>query len=186
MFNIPFCSRCIISCFRVRKSQASIQFAVDDQANLFQNNPIAAHKVSGREFVGLSAWSVAASGTGDASFPLMALIDWCGFRLVAMSHLPIDEDTLMLGSQDAGASVLNKDEDLKEAVDRIAADMNLAMHCVSNGVRMRAPADLEVHRGRDGRAYLIDFSRSMPPRAGDHKGEVCRILVSKIPLTMFL
>ncbi len=38
------------------------------------------------------------------SFPLMCLIDYRGHRLVACSVLPIDEDTIVYGSNDQGYS----------------------------------------------------------------------------------
>jgi hypothetical protein len=41
------------------------------------------------------------------SVPLMALIDYRGFRLVAMSILPVNAMSLVYGSQDAGKTVHN-------------------------------------------------------------------------------
>lgn len=39
--------------------------------------------------------------------PLMALVDYRGFRLIAMSILPIDKTTLVYGSNDAGCATSN-------------------------------------------------------------------------------
>jgi len=37
-------------------------------------------------------------GIQDLHFPLMCLVDYRGFRLIAMSILPIDETTIQYGS----------------------------------------------------------------------------------------
>jgi len=39
----------------------------------------------------------------------MTLIDYRGFRVVAMTVLPISPDTLVYGSVDGGKTVVNKD-----------------------------------------------------------------------------
>src|SRR3990167_5872583 len=43
-------------------------------------------------------------------FPLLSLIDYRGFRLIAVSTLPVSNDTLFLGSSNAGKTVNNKDK----------------------------------------------------------------------------
>jgi hypothetical protein len=45
-------------------------------------------------------------GTG-LNVPLMAVIDYRGFRLLAVSILPISKDTLVYGSSDAGDGVFS-------------------------------------------------------------------------------
>jgi hypothetical protein len=42
-------------------------------------------------------------------FPLVVLIDYMGFRLMASSILPIDRSTLVYGSQDGGKTILSQD-----------------------------------------------------------------------------
>jgi hypothetical protein len=42
-------------------------------------------------------------------FPLVVLIDYMGFRLMAMSILPIDRTTLVYGSQDGGKTISSQD-----------------------------------------------------------------------------
>ena len=47
-----------------------------------------------------------------------------------------------------------------------AKRMNLASHLCGTGFAkkiLHSAADIEGHRGRDGRFYLIDFSRTFPP-----------------------
>ena len=42
-------------------------------------------------------------GVKELNFPLMALVDFRGFRLVAISVLPISKKSLIYGSNDAGS-----------------------------------------------------------------------------------
>lgn len=77
------------------------------------------------------------------NFPFIALIDYRGFRLVCMSLLPISSSTLCCGSRDAGGQVFHDDE-LAAKLDNICKKLNLAEHIVSpEGIRTRAPLDLE-------------------------------------------
>ena len=41
-------------------------------------------------------------GLSGLRVPLMALVDYLGFRLTAMSLLPVGSDTLVYGTMDAG------------------------------------------------------------------------------------
>ncbi len=45
------------------------------------------------------------TNTPGLHFPLMALIDYRGFRLVAISILPISRSTILYGSADGGATI---------------------------------------------------------------------------------
>lgn len=45
------------------------------------------------------------TGMRDLHLPLIAIIDYKGYRVVAVSLLPISDDTLMYGSRDAGKTV---------------------------------------------------------------------------------
>ena len=60
--------------------------------------------------------------------PLLALVDYRGYRLLASSILPIGKDTLVLGSSDAGASFHKEDLELFESVCHIGTGMNLREH----------------------------------------------------------
>lgn len=96
--------------------------------------------------------------------PLMVLIDYRGYRLTALSLLPIDKSTLVYGSDDAGATVHNKLRLFASKMEQISSMLNLMGHNV-HGTKINGPADLEGHRGHDGRLYLLDFSRVFPPEA---------------------
>lgn len=63
----------------------------------------------GHELKGLTAL-VSCGMILGLSFPLLALIDWRGYRLIATSALPISEDTIVYGSCDGGNSVHKKSE----------------------------------------------------------------------------
>jgi hypothetical protein len=43
--------------------------------------------------------------SNDLCFPLMALVDYRGFRLIAISLLPIDKNTIIYGSNDYGKTI---------------------------------------------------------------------------------
>lgn len=59
-------------------------------------------------------------------------------------------------------------------VQQIAGKLNLAKHWVGFGDKKRqiyGPTDIEGHRGRDGRYYLVDFARLFPPEPKRHADE---------------
>jgi hypothetical protein len=100
----------------------------------------------------------------DLHFPLMALIDYKGFRLIAVSMLPLGRGSLIYGSEDAGVTVHAKDKRLNELIEVASKRLNLKPHCCGkNNVTVYSPVDLEGHVGTDGRFYLLDFSRVFPP-----------------------
>jgi tetratricopeptide (TPR) repeat protein len=142
------------------------KFATDEK-NLFKSlaDPLeAANKIAGLELKGLKCYF--STRTPNLSFPLMALIDYKGYRLVAMSVLPIDKATLKYGSADAGRSVLTEDDDLTVLIREASLQLNLKPHLVGRKgeeIELASAADLEGHVGYDGRFYMLDFSRTMPP-----------------------
>eukprot|EP01125_Pyxidicula_operculata_P005438 TRINITY_DN1931_c0_g2_i1.p1 TRINITY_DN1931_c0_g2~~TRINITY_DN1931_c0_g2_i1.p1 ORF type:complete len:2425 (-),score=534.59 TRINITY_DN1931_c0_g2_i1:786-8060(-) len=97
-------------------------------------------------------------------FPLMALIHYQGFCLIAMSILPVGRDTLIYGSADAGLTCCAKEKEMNEAMLEAGKKLNLRVHLVRE-TPIVGPGDIEGHRGTDGRYYLLDFSRVMPPEA---------------------
>jgi hypothetical protein len=70
-----------------------------DSGNLFGGDDGRAAKVAALDLLGLNAmfaaaWDLEAHTTSDLNFPLMSLVDYRGYRLIAMSLLPIDRDTV--------------------------------------------------------------------------------------------
>jgi len=59
----------------------------------------------------------------------MSLVDYRGFRIIALSLLPINRDTLVHGSDDAGLTVTNKDEQAFELLKQAAAKLNTVGTC---------------------------------------------------------
>ena len=154
----------------------------------------------------------------EVNFPLMTLVDYRGFRLVAISVLPVGKGvisntththfplkhhnpfsshyftgTLIYGTCDGGATYFNSNKAFSDTMHEAAGKLNLEDHfCGSsyrNAVKLSAAADIEghrfislfplplppslllspfclshsSHRGFDGKFYLLDFSRTMPP-----------------------
>ena len=93
--------------------------------------------------------------------PMIAIVDYRGFRVIAMPWLPIDITTIVSGSNDSGENVYCEDPGgiMKEA----ARYLHLAEHKVKNKTLYSA-GDVELHCGRDNRLYLIDLARAFPPQ----------------------
>ena len=92
----------------------------------------------------------------------MAIIDYRGFRVVAMSLLPIRDGRLIYGSDDCGKTVHNDNPAFSEKMRIAGEKLNLAGHTVDNKV-IYAAFDVEGHEASDGRFYLLDLARTFPP-----------------------
>lgn len=119
-----------------------------------------AMKAGGHELKGLEGYFH--SGVDALHCPLMVIIDFRGYRLTAMSTLPIGTDTLLYGSGDAGKTVKADNVLLNEAMEKAGEHLNLASHLVGDKM-ITGPGDIEGHLGRDGRFYVIDYARTFPP-----------------------
>ncbi|KAL6059841.1 Clu domain-containing protein [Balamuthia mandrillaris] len=142
------------------------KFALD--ARGLYRSDYAAAKVAGHELKGLMAcFNALEKEKLDLCLPIMALIDYRGFRLIAMSVLPINRHTIVYGSNDYGRTVHAKDAEMNRKMKRLAEKLNIKGHKAGvhrwNAKFLHAPADLEGHKGSDGRFYLLDFSRVFPP-----------------------
>mmetsp|Transcript_7050 Transcript_7050/g.17843 ORF Transcript_7050/g.17843 Transcript_7050/m.17843 type:complete len:699 (+) Transcript_7050:175-2271(+) len=140
------------------------KFAVDH--NHIYGSDYAAAKAAGNELKGLISYF--SCGIDDLHVPLMALVDYMGFRLIAISFLPLNSRTLVYGTNDGGHTVHAKDKRMLRIMKRTAKAMNIKPHLCGvdrdkPGVRLYSAADIEGHKGTDGRYYLLDFSRTMPP-----------------------
>ncbi|KYQ99702.1 hypothetical protein DLAC_03642 [Tieghemostelium lacteum] len=122
-----------------------------------------AQKSANHEIKGLNHF-MEISNCGLIRFPLMAIIDYRGYRLLAISQLPIDKTTIVYGSCDAGKTVHNSDPLINKEMERVAKILNLRGHTVGlTQTFVYGPGDIEVHKGYDGRYYMIDFARIFPP-----------------------
>jgi Clustered mitochondria len=98
----------------------------------------------------------------DLCVPMMALVDYRGFRLIAMSVLPINGHTsLVYGSNDGGNTVHADNPLFNHLMEQAGTRLNLKPHfcgmSTSKGKRLHAAADVEGHVGEDGKFYLVCF-----------------------------
>jgi hypothetical protein len=122
-----------------------------DHHNIY-GDPFFAMKTGGLELKGLMRYY----GISGLHVPLMAVIDYRGYRLVAESILPINAQTIVYGSADGGKTLFSGDKfsQLKELMAQAAQELNLAGHyCgrTSSKTFMHGPIDIEVHLGTDQR-----------------------------------
>jgi hypothetical protein len=101
-------------------------------------------------------------------FPLMVLIDFRGFRLIAMPILPIGSQTLVYGSSDGGGNIHTSNEQMNARMRLVGNILNLAPHYVWDGhnryrSKIYGPVDIEGHLGVDQRYYVLDSARLFPP-----------------------
>jgi len=125
-----------------------------------------AMKTGGLELKGLMRYY----GCEGLHVPLMAVIDYRGFRLVAMSILPIDKKkTLIYGSGDAGKTVAAVDPYFNRMMEEAAKKLNIKGHFCGKDKEslkfLHGPTDIEGHLGSDKRYYVLDFARIYPPTA---------------------
>jgi len=107
--------------------------------------------------------------------PMMALVDYLGLRLTAVTALPLKHGSMIYGSNDGGSTVLDSDPIVSARMESILSHgLNLQRHLVGNadvGKWLYGPGDLECHLGTDGRVYALDFGRLLPPEAPNGLGE---------------
>lgn len=107
------------------------------------------------------------------SVPLLAVIDYCGHRILCSSILPLDY--LVYGSSNGGKSVFASQEAFNEKMRLIGEKLNLQGHFAGTSPNtnehkyLHAPCDIEGHIGVDGRSYVVDLHRLLPPEAPTRK-----------------
>jgi hypothetical protein len=90
---------------------------------------------------------------------LQTLIDFAGFRLQAMQLLPLDSDSHVVGTCDACETLPFADPDTCKQFGYVADQLGLAEHNITVGgesVKLHFGADVEGHRGKDGKVYVLD------------------------------
>lgn len=129
-----------------------------------------AMKAAGNELRGLTQYF--ATHINSLHYPLQALIDFYGYRIIAVALLPVSTTSLIYGSMDGGLSVKNESKDFSLLMERAAQHLNLQSHFAGNLLNqqyLHSCGDMEGHVGRDGKLYLLDFGRVMPPEAPPDK-----------------
>eukprot|EP01117_Protostelium_nocturnum_P010911 TRINITY_DN3939_c0_g1_i1.p1 TRINITY_DN3939_c0_g1~~TRINITY_DN3939_c0_g1_i1.p1 ORF type:complete len:1699 (-),score=618.56 TRINITY_DN3939_c0_g1_i1:206-5302(-) len=129
-------------------------------------------KAASNELKGLSRYFSCGVGL---CVPLMTLIDYMGYRLIAMSILPISRDTLVYGSMDFGRTLASPTKECDEMMDKAAEKLNLKRHMagIKGDCPISAPVDIEVHLGKDKRYYLIDAARTFCPTTPEKGVRAC-------------
>lgn len=107
--------------------------------------------------------TIAYFSTSTCRVPLVALVDFRGYRVLCSSVLPIDNTTICYGSSDAGRTV-HADADAAVLFESAGEKLNLKKHKFK-GYDLCAPVDIEGHHGHDGNMYCIDLARLFPPEA---------------------
>lgn len=154
------------------------KFAVDTNGLL--GSDWAAAKMAGLELLGhASYFNLQIPGL---HFPLTTLVDYMGYRVIAMSLLPINRDTIIYGTNDGGRTIHSSNPGFDLLMAKTASALNIRPHIcgiVPSGARkLHSVADLEGHRGFDDRFYLLDFARSFPPTKPDpsvHQGHLYQL-----------
>lgn len=144
------------------------KFALDK--NELYGSDEAAAKAAGHDLLGLIHYFNI--GIPDLHFPLMALVDFMGYRLQAMTLLPINKSTIIYGTPDGGKTIYDENPKFNAKMKLAAQKLRLKPHYVGlspndKGVLMYSCADLEGHEGEDGRYYCLDFARCFPPIVPD-------------------
>lgn len=135
-----------------------------DHYGVFGGDEYYAHKLASHELKGLINIFNYGSKQG-LHVPMMCVLMYKGFHMIAMSVLPINESTLVYGSKDAGTTVYDHPT-FNEKLKHVAAELGLKLHKAGkepNAKFLYTPVDMEGHIGEDGRLYLLDFSRLFPP-----------------------
>lgn len=87
---------------------------------------------------------------------MICLIDYKGFRLIAMPVLPIGNDTIKYGSDDGGRTVHTDLPELNDVMKRVGERLNVKGHYVGLHEQhfIYGAGDVEVHQGYDGSVCL--------------------------------
>eukprot|EP00947_MAST-08B_sp_MAST-8B-sp1_P002552 g2552.t1 len=111
---------------------------------------------------------------------LQALVDHLGFRVQVMTLLPLADDSLKVGSDDACTTIPrggfdDTEKELNGRMAKVAKSMGLAAHEIKVGeesVELHFGADVECHLDQNGKARVLDTARVFPPENPHDKGLV--------------
>eukprot|EP01126_Amoeba_proteus_P043502 TRINITY_DN4779_c0_g1_i5.p1 TRINITY_DN4779_c0_g1~~TRINITY_DN4779_c0_g1_i5.p1 ORF type:complete len:470 (+),score=93.17 TRINITY_DN4779_c0_g1_i5:729-2138(+) len=136
-----------------------------------KQNDEKAMKAACNELKGLTAFFQA--GIEGLCFPLIELIHYRGFCLLAISILPLGENSILYGSNNGGLTVHADDPFVNDLMKSAGIAMNLRGHVIQ-GKEIYGPGDIEVHIGKnplygeiegvpENSYYVLDFARVLPP-----------------------
>ena len=91
-----------------------------------------------------------------------------GFRLIAISILPINRSTIVYGSNDGGQTVHAEDEAFNLIMERAAKVLNLAGHQAginhAHTKLLYSAADIEGHKGQVRKAFAVRLCCRFRPK----------------------
>lgn len=111
----------------------------------------------------------------DAMVPLSALFYVGGHAVVATALAPVSGATLVYGSEDGGRTLLRESPDFERFAAAVARRLGLRPHRVAgasdaHGHAHELAADVEGHlSATDGRLYVLDLARLLPPTPPDRR-----------------
>jgi tetratricopeptide (TPR) repeat protein len=145
-----------------------VKYASVDEHGIY-GSPLAAAKSVNHELKTLNTLVEECQGQLDSiHVPLCVGVTHLGRTLMFLSVLPIDDDTLVYGSNDGADTVHNSSSEFASLARRLADMLNLAPHRVGlhkgRTSELVFAGDVEGHRGADGAFYLLDFARFFPPQ----------------------
>jgi hypothetical protein len=157
----------------------------DDDGIFGGSDEAAAKGRGGSERRGVEAYTRAQMQ--GVTLPLVAIVDYHGFRVVATSRLPIQKpifasngklrrvrEDICHGTFDRGEKVATEDRSLMQKLRGAAQYLNLSQHQVKGGSELVprplwASADVRGYRGVSvGHYYLLNFWRALPPEDPRH------------------
>ena len=149
-----------------------------DDHGLFNGSDEAAAKAAGNDVLG--SLEYVKCHVEGVIVPFEAVVDYSGFRVLAVAKLPISKVEFMpsgdikrtrvehvLGTIDRGDTVVNSNNFLKNRMDFFAKKLNLSKHYVK-GVNMHNPeeistsVDVRGFKGVGNNYFLLNFWRAMP------------------------
>lgn len=87
-------------------------------------------------------------------------------RYVTMSSVPlIDLEPGVLYGTDDGGRTVYADPSFDRLMSAAADRLHLARHWVCNQQQLHSAGDVEGRKGKDGRYYVLDLSRTFPPES---------------------
>lgn len=126
---------------------------------IYEHNDEAASKAAGHALKGANSYQ--RCHIPNLHIPLQVVVDHLGFRMHCSSKLPVNSNTLMVGTNNQGYTLKNEDSFLQKKLKKAAESLNLRAHIVK-GQLLHTACDIEGHKGLDKRYYLIDLARSFP------------------------
>lgn len=151
---------------------------------LSQRSDHYAAKAAGHELKGLVNMMTYREKS-DLHFPLLALIDYRGFRLIAISWINhLHKNSLQYGSADAARTVHTSNKQLNFSMQRIGMALNLEGHHVGEAEELiYLCGDIEGHVGTDNKFYCLDFARVFPPEYINSRQEKEKVVESLLNCT---